>query len=306
MDRLSAVKDKSGVFTGLFAINPVNSKPIPVWVADYVLGSYGTGAIMAVPGHDQRDFDFAQRYGLEIVQVIESPADWEQAKAYPGQGKLINSGQFTGQEAETAKKNISKYIEEHKLGSVKVNYHLRDWLISRQRYWGPPIPVIYCRHCWRDQVESGKLKVEGLTEGWDYTKIEGEEYMIRLVPEKNLPVLLPEVEDFKPLGTGKSPLASVERFVQTTCPECSQPASRETDVSDTFLDSTRTTRPLREPPRSNRNKHQLPSLIVGSIDFPTTCATNISLFSFRPPNGFHPITVGLVCSLKDVATACKS
>jgi leucyl-tRNA synthetase len=233
VDRLSQVKEKTGVFSGHYAVNPLNGREVPIWVADYVLSGYGTGAIMAVPAHDQRDFEFAKKYDLEIIDVVERPQEWEKDKAYPAQGKLINSGNFDGQDSEDAKKTISKYIEEQKYGSMKTNYHLRDWLISRQRYWGPPIPIIYCASC-RKQAKGN----EGEVEGWDYTVLDGVEYAIKAVPEKDLPVLLPEVEDFKPLGTGESPLASVEEFVRTKCPDCGKEARRETDVSDTFLDSS--------------------------------------------------------------------
>ncbi len=282
VDRLSTVKEKTGVFTGLYGVNPVNQKEIPIYVADYVLMSYGTGAVMGVPAHDQRDYEFATKYQIDIVQVIR-PEDqkskiknqnfeieraggaggkvpdsaqtnnvsehWREgqpatgpagglAEAFVEPGVMVNSGEFDGQKSEDAKKTIANYIESNHLGSIKTNYHLRDWLISRQRYWGPPIPIIYCRSCWEKEVNSSKLTVQSLIKGWDYTEIEGVAYMIRPVPEKDLPVLLPEVVDFKPLGTGKSPLATVKSFVKATCPECGSEGVRETDVSDTFLDSS--------------------------------------------------------------------
>ena len=206
LERTELIKEKSGVeLRGIKAINPASNKEIPIFVADYVLSSYGTGAIMAVPAHDERDFEFAQKYNLPIVEVI-SPDGKKHilGKAYEGEGILINSGKFDGVKSQKAKNEITKFVK----GRKTVNYHLRDWLISRQRYWGPPIPIIYCEKCG-----------------------------IIPVPEKDLPVELPYVKDFRPTGTGKSPLASVKKFVNTRCPKCKGPAERETDVSDTFLDS---------------------------------------------------------------------
>lgn len=198
-------KDKTGVFTGGYVKNPLTKKDIPVWVADYVLSGYGTGAIMAVPGHDIRDYEFAKKYKLEIKEVIKSS---KTELPYSGEGILINSGDFNNLNSEVARKKISEYIAKHKLGSIKTQYHLRDWLISRQRYWGPPIPIIYCDKC-------GTVPV----------------------PEEDLPVILPKTDNFRPTGTGKSPLASIPEFVNTTCPKCGGPSTRETDVSDNFLDS---------------------------------------------------------------------
>ena len=207
VERMMVDKGKTGVFTGSYAVNPVNNQKIPVWVADYVLMGYGTGAIMAVPGHDARDWDFAKEFGLPIVEVIEG-GDVSK-EAYIGEGKLVNSGEFDGFSSKEAVAKVTEYLEEKGLGKRQVSYHLRDWLISRQRYWGPPIPMIYCEKC-------GVVPVA----------------------EEDLPVLLPEVEDFKPTGTGKSPLATVPSFVNTTCPKCGGAAKRETDVSDDFLDSS--------------------------------------------------------------------
>ncbi len=211
-------KDKTGVDTEIKAVNPLTGELIPVWMADYVLGSYGTGAIMAVPAHDQRDYEFAKKYNLPIVEVI-SGGDIKQ-KAWVGEGKLLNSGEFNGQSVEEAKKNISKYLEDKQLGSVKVNFHLRDWLISRQRYWGPPIPMIYCESCAKD-----KIGEQESMPGW-YS-----------VPEGDLPVELPYVAEYQPKGSGVSPLASIPDFLSVKCPSCGKDAQRETDVSDTFLDS---------------------------------------------------------------------
>ncbi len=207
IERTDAGREKTGVFTGAYAINPATGARIPVWVADYVLAQYGTGAIMAVPGHDERDYAFAQTFDLPIVEVVSSAVGIAEA-AYTGPGPLTNSGQFDGLTSNEGQAAITAWLAERGQGEPRVTYKLRDWLISRQRYWGPPIPIIHCARC-------GPVAV----------------------PEEDLPVLLPEVEDFHPTGTGKSPLASVESFVRTTCPTCGGPAERETDVSDTFLDS---------------------------------------------------------------------
>ena len=222
VERASKEKEKIGIFTGSYAINPVNDRKIPIWVSDYVLMSYGTGAIMAVPAHDVRDWEFAKKFELPIIEVVK-PEKVTQTKikahineqtnksldeAYEGEGILVNSGKFNGMKSEEAKDEIVKWLAERGLARKKVNFRLRDWCISRQRYWGPPIPIIYCEKC-------GVLPV----------------------PEKDLPVLLPEAKDFLPDGKGKSPLARIESFVNTTCPKCGDKAKRETDVSDNFLDS---------------------------------------------------------------------
>jgi len=207
LERTELIKKKTGIeLKGIKAVNPANNEEIPVFVADYVLSSYGTGAIMAVPGHDQRDFDFAKKYNLPIIEVV-SPDGRKQilSQAYEGEGSLINSGKYTGMKSEEAKQEITRFIK----GKKTVNYHLRDWLISRQRYWGPPIPIIYCQKC-------GGVPV----------------------PEKDLPVLLPDVKNFRPTGKDAAPLALVKKFVKTKCPKCKGQAKRETDVSDTFLDSS--------------------------------------------------------------------
>ncbi|HUK44727.1 MAG TPA: class I tRNA ligase family protein, partial [Gaiellaceae bacterium] len=207
----AAGEEKTGVFTGFYAVNPVNDARIPIWVADYVLMDYGTGAIMAVPAHDERDFAFAERFELPIVQVV-APADGEvdEGAAYVAHSDdevLVNSGPFTGLSSPEGKKAMVEELEERGLGHASVNYRLRDWLLSRQRYWGCPIPMIHCGAC-------------GIVP----------------VPEADLPVLLPEVDDYLPKG--RSPLAAAEEWVNVTCPSCGGRARRETDTMDTFVDSS--------------------------------------------------------------------
>jgi len=204
-------KTKTGVFTGGYCRNPATGEAIPIWIADYVLMEYGTGAIMAVPGHDERDFEFATAFGLPIVRVVAGEgqaADTPLAEAYAGDGTLVNSGDFDGMPWEEGKRKITEWLAAMDLGEARVNYRLHDWCISRQRYWGPPIPIVHCDAC-------GPVAV----------------------PEEELPVVLPRVEDFKPDDSGVSPLARVEEWYRTTCPRCGGEARRETDVSDTFLDS---------------------------------------------------------------------
>ena len=209
--RQKVEKTKTGVPTGGSCLNPATEQPIPIWVADYVLMEYGTGAIMAVPGHDERDFDFAEAMGLPIVRVVAGEgdgADTPLSEAYAGDGVMVNSERFDGMSVPDAKAAIAAWLAEDGRGESKVNYRLHDWCISRQRYWGPPIPIIHCEAC-------GPVAV----------------------PEADLPVVLPRVEDFKPDDSGVSPLARVEEWYRIQCPQCGAPARRETDVSDTFLDS---------------------------------------------------------------------
>ena len=207
IERQSLTREKTGVFTGSYAINPINGKEVPVWVGDYVLATYGTGAVMAVPAHDERDYAFATKFNLPIDQVITSKKGEEVELPYCEYGVLVNSGEFDGLTTEQAKEAIVEKLAKDGLGSAKVNYRLRDWLVSRQRYWGAPIPVIYCEDC-------GAVPV----------------------PEKDLPVELPYNVEFAP--DGKSPLAKCEEFVNTTCPCCGKPAKRECDTLDTFVCSS--------------------------------------------------------------------
>lgn len=230
-------KIKTGVFTGLKIINPVNGEKVPVWVADYVMMEYGTGAIMAVPAHDQRDWELAKKYGLKILPVIEGKEKWDYKKgAWDGEGKLVNSGPWNGWQIPGEMGKVIAWLKKKGVGKADVRYKLRDWCISRQRYWGPPIPMIYCESCAKvgkswfslGKGKIGKRRREDLMEkmaGW-YP-----------VEEADLPVKLPYVKDYQPKGKGKSPLAQVASFYRLKCPSCGKEARRETDVSDTFLDS---------------------------------------------------------------------
>ncbi len=211
--RKKVEKHKTGVFTGGYCVNPATGKRVPVWIADYVLMGYGTGAIMAVPGHDERDFDFAHAFGLPITRVVaDEGEDGSTPLSIPYEyptGTLVNSGRYDGLQVEAAKESIVADLAAAGLAEAKVTFRLHDWCISRQRYWGPPIPIIHCDHC-------GAVPV----------------------PEEDLPVVLPHVEDFRPDESGISPLARVREWFEVPCPICGRDATRETDVSDTFLDSS--------------------------------------------------------------------
>ena len=214
-ERSEINKDKTGVeIKGIKAINPLTNKEIPIWISDYVLSSYGTGAIMAVPAHDSRDFEFATKFNLPIVQVVKSNDDVKvdlskEAFTDVATGILINSGFLDGLSVTDAKSKVIKYLEENKIGSKKVNYKLRDWVFSRQRYWGEPIPMVYCECC-----------------GW------------QPIDEKDLPLTLPEIDDFKPGENGESPLAKLDDWINTTCPKCRKPAKRETDTMPQWAGSS--------------------------------------------------------------------
>jgi leucyl-tRNA synthetase len=210
IDRQSLDREKTGVPTGAFAINPINNEKIPIWIADYVLYSYGTGAVMAVPGHDERDFEFAKKFGLPIIKVILQPGKQEDdplEEAYTGTGIMISSGEYNGLDSEIGIERISDALEKIKIGKRKINYRLRDWLVSRQRYWGAPIPIVHCPQC-------GEVPV----------------------PEDQLPVLLPKDVDFLP--GGESPLARCQEYINTVCPNCGRPAQRDADTMDTFVCSS--------------------------------------------------------------------
>ncbi len=278
IERVAEGKEKTGVeIKGIKAVNPANGEEMPVFAADYVLAGYGTGAIMAVPGHDNRDFEFAKKYGLPVVKVIEEKgldsrsvigndkkksendkmSDREDVKeVYEGDGVLVNSGEFDGMESEEAKDKITKKVG----GKKTVHYHLRDWIFSRQHYWGEPIPIIYCRKCWetlnsirqsadetlnadfiehprrsRDNIKTQNSK---LKEGFDYVVIDGIEYAVVPVGEGELPVELPEVESYEPTETGESPLSAMEEWVKIKCPKCGGEARRETDTMPNWAGSS--------------------------------------------------------------------
>lgn len=209
-ERAELNKEKTGVeIKGLKAINPVNNKEIPIWISDYVLMTYGTGAIMAVPGHDERDWEFAKKYGLPIVEVVAGGDVSTAAYTNTETGIMVNSGFLNGMDVEDAKKEITAWLKAEGLGAPKVNYKLRDWVFSRQRYWGEPIPLVHCEKC-----------------GWVP------------VPEDELPVLLPDVKNYEPTDTGESPLAKIRDWVETTCPTCGGPAERETDTMPQWAGSS--------------------------------------------------------------------
>lgn len=209
IERGSVIAEKIGGFTGRYVINPVSGEKVPVWIANYVLSDYGTGAIMAVPAHDERDYEFAKKYGIPIREVISPTGkiSAEIKEVFTGKGKMVNSGRFDGMDSAEGIKEIIKFVNENNIGNAEINYKLKNWLISRQRYWGAPIPIIYCEKC-------GMVPV----------------------PEKDLPVILPEDVDFRP--TGLSPLSYSEKFVNTACPVCGSPSKRETDTMDTFVCSS--------------------------------------------------------------------
>ncbi|HHY53600.1 MAG TPA: leucine--tRNA ligase, partial [Clostridiales bacterium] len=209
-ERTEVAKDKTGVrLMGVNGVNPVNGKEIPIFISDYVLVSYGTGAIMAVPGHDQRDWEFAQKFNLPIVEVVKGGDITQHAYEDCDHGVMVNSGMLDGLKVEEAKKKIIAWLEEQGKGEAKVNYKLRDWVFSRQRYWGEPIPIIICPKC-------GYVPVD----------------------EKDLPITLPDVESYKPTGDGESPLAALEDWVNCTCPKCGGAAKRETDTMPQWAGSS--------------------------------------------------------------------
>lgn len=237
-ERLETGRTKTGVFTGKYAINELNGAELPIWVSDFVLMDVGTGAVVGVPGHDFRDFEFADKFELPVLRVVKGVDEDDSEIAgveqvYEEEGILINSDFLDGMETETAIDVIMDHMEERNMGKRQTQYHLRDWLISRQRYWGPPIPMIYCGKCaenklsWfdlnRSHVVLHKDQSDWVPQGW--------------FPAEDLPVELPYLEDFKPKGGGTGPLDDHPDFYKTSCPNCGSEAKRETDVSDTFLDS---------------------------------------------------------------------
>ncbi len=210
VDRMTS-KEKTGVFTGVYGINPLNGAKLPIYLSDYVLADYGTGAIMCVPAHDERDFEFATKFGISIVQVIKKTGEELKplTEAYTEEGVMVNSGPFDDMKSTEAKETIASYLQEHDIGQKTVNYKLRDWVFSRQRYWGEPIPIIHCDTC-------GAVPV----------------------PEAELPVKLPDVESYQPTGTGESPLADIKEWVHVPCPTCGKPAKRETNTMPQWAGSS--------------------------------------------------------------------
>ena len=209
-ERTELVHDKTGVrLDGVYAINPVNGREIPIFISDYVLATYGTGAIMAVPAHDTRDWDFAKKFDLPIIEVVEGGDVQNEAYTDVADGILVNSGFLDGLRVADAKEAVIKWLEEKGIGHKKVNYKLRDWVFSRQRYWGEPVPMVYCEKC-----------------GWVP------------LPESELPLRLPDVKDYEPTDTGESPLSKIEDWVNTTCPKCGAPARRETDTMPNWAGSS--------------------------------------------------------------------
>jgi len=207
IERLSISKEKTGVFTGSYAVHPITGEKVPIWIADYVLATYGTGCVMAVPAHDERDFSFAEKYNLTLKRVIKSADGTNDELPFCDYGVLVNSAEFDGFSTSDAKIGIVKKLEAAAKGSLKINYRLRDWLVSRQRYWGTPIPIVYCEHC-------GEVAI----------------------PEEQLPVSLPYDVEFTP--DGESPLKKSDKFMNTVCPKCGGPAKRDPDTLDTFVCSS--------------------------------------------------------------------
>ncbi|MCX7881232.1 MAG: leucine--tRNA ligase [Patescibacteria group bacterium] len=235
--RTDLAKEKTGVDTGLKAVHPLTEEKIPIWVADYVIGWYGEGAVMVVPGHDERDYEFAKKFNLPIKQVIinakrnpptggqNSKLNQNLSKAFTDYGILINSGEFSGLTSKEAIEKITEKLQSLNLGQKKITYKLRDWIFSRQRYWGEPIPMIFCANCAKNQAQNSKFKVQNKMYGWFP------------VSENELPLKLPYIKSYEPTETGESPLAKISEFVNTTCPNCGGPAKRETDTMPNWAGS---------------------------------------------------------------------
>ena len=239
IDRLSTTREKTGVFTGSYAVNPMNGKKVPVYLADYVLATYGTGAVMAVPAHDERDFAFATKYSLPIVKVIENP-NGETVLPYTEDGIMINSLEFDGLMGEEAREAVAKHLSKLSKGGKKINYRLRDWLVSRQRYWGAPIPVIHCPFC-------GDVPV----------------------PEKDLPVRLPYDVEFRP--DGKSPLAKHEKFMHTVCPKCGGEASIPSCARAGTISAMRTRTTTARPSTARQSTNCFPSILTSAARNTPAC-----------------------------------
>jgi len=237
LERTDLSKEKTGIeLKGCKAVNPINGEKIPIWVADYVIATYGGGAVMMVPAHDKRDYQFAKKYKLPIREVVAG-GDIKK-EAYTEYGILVNSGLFTGLSSKEAIKKITQWLKERHLGGPAVQFKLRDWIFSRQHYWGEPIPIIYCRNCWERFHQKKSNKRRRLKLERDYTIIDDVEYMIVPVPSKDLPVKLPYVRRYQPTRTGESPLANIRQWVRVKCPRCGQWAKRETDTMPNWAGSS--------------------------------------------------------------------
>jgi leucyl-tRNA synthetase len=239
LERTDLQKAKTGVFTGLCATNPANGGQIPVWVADYVIGWYGGGAVMLVPAHDQRDYAFAKKYDLPIKTAISPTPPNLPSEPYEGEGTLVDSGEFTGLPSETARERITEWLSEKDFGRKSVSYKLRDWVFSRQRYWGEPIPLVFCQKCadkgitWWDLPEADSFLAPTALKTLKSPNLAGWFPM----PEEDLPLELPYVEKYEPTGTGESPLAAIKDWVNVKCPHCGGPAKRETDTMPNWAGS---------------------------------------------------------------------
>lgn len=250
MERTELAKDKTGVkLEGVRAINPINDTEVEIWVADYVLAGYGTGAVMAVPAHDERDWQFAKKFNIPIIEVIQNSnlknhndnSKLKNNSAYTDYGTLVNSGSFNGLNSEEAKEKITAKLKIDGNGDFSVNYKLRDWVFSRQHYWGEPIPIIYCRKCWekskiKNPMPTGRQEKSQLMN--NVSIINDQEHLMVPVPEEELPVILPDVENYQPTNTGQSPLANINKWVKVKCPKCGEEAKRETDTMPNWAGSS--------------------------------------------------------------------
>ncbi len=241
LERIAEGRKKTGVFTGLYAVNNLTDKKMPIYISDFVLATVGTGAVVGVPGHDVRDFEFAQEKGLEVIRVVVGKDDdtspiTKIEQVQEGAGIIVNSKFLNGLDIHEATEKIKDYIEEKGWGKRAVNYRLHDWVLSRQRYWGVPIPLVFCEHC--AAISNSQFPVFNDKEGGTIMERNGKRYAVVPVPENELPVKLPPLKDFMPADDSRSPLAKAGKWLKVKCPKCGQPAERETDTMDTFVDSS--------------------------------------------------------------------
>jgi leucyl-tRNA synthetase len=236
-ERLSEARKKTGVFTGYYVVNQLNGKKLPIWISDFALANVGTGALVGVPGHDMRDFEFATEFNIPVIRVVVGPDGDSSDINKPEQiqedeGSMVNSEFLNGMDIHKATVKMMDYLEEKGWGKRQVNYHLRDWSVSRRRYWAAPVPMIYCANCW-DKLSKEKKK--SLKEGVDYAVLDSKSYIIHVVPDKDLPVILPENVDYTP--TGQAPLATATEWMKVKCPVCGGSAIRDSETLDTYVDS---------------------------------------------------------------------